>query len=285
MGICHSHVSHNAPYLPPTPQILRNLCFSFLLGITAVPRDIDNTRDNTYAKFWGAKKVHYGRWASGVFIYGMSFTACDKVLGRIGCTCNTADINCHVVFSWDQEYISVAKGAAYPRYRRIWQRKHICIEGILEPEAFFFCPFTIKSCKLQHSKLHFGFKILRNIQHHLQGVTEEVWFGWSNDRISFRVALEYLNDSCIVVVAIFYASRNFMLDEWEIFDFWLPDIFQQLPVCLKIKSSLTGPWLVPDWRHEGPSKTKDPSPLFHAPVFLLLIFFCLFQFVSYFNNE
>ena len=81
---------------------------------------------------------------------------CDKVLGRIGCTCNTADINCHVVFSWDQEYISVAKGAAYPRYRRMWQRKHICIEGILEPEAFFFCPFTIKSCKLQQSKLHFG---------------------------------------------------------------------------------------------------------------------------------
>ena len=81
---------------------------------------------------------------------------CDKVLGRIGCTCNTADINCYVVFSWDQEYISVAKGAAYPRYQRMWQRKHICIEGILEPEAFFFCPFTIKSCKLQQSKLHFG---------------------------------------------------------------------------------------------------------------------------------
>ena len=56
---------------------------------------------------------------------------CDKVLGRIGCTCNTADINCYVVFSWDQEYISVAKGAAYPRYQKMWQRKHICIEGIL----------------------------------------------------------------------------------------------------------------------------------------------------------
>ena len=32
------HISHNAPYLPP--KILHNLCFSFLLGITAVPRKI-----------------------------------------------------------------------------------------------------------------------------------------------------------------------------------------------------------------------------------------------------
>ena len=54
-------ISHNAPYLPP--QILHNLCFSFLLGITAVPRAIEN---NAYAKFWGANKVHYGRCASGI---------------------------------------------------------------------------------------------------------------------------------------------------------------------------------------------------------------------------
>lgn len=33
-----------------------------------------------------------------------------------------------VDYGWDQEYISVAKGAAYPRYQRMWQRKHICIE-------------------------------------------------------------------------------------------------------------------------------------------------------------
>ena len=37
-------------YPPPTPQILHNLCFSTLLGITAVPREIEN---NAYAKFWG----------------------------------------------------------------------------------------------------------------------------------------------------------------------------------------------------------------------------------------
>ena len=47
---------------PPTPQILHNLCFSFLLGITAVPREIEN---NAYAKFWEGNTVHYGRCASG----------------------------------------------------------------------------------------------------------------------------------------------------------------------------------------------------------------------------
>ena len=40
---------------PPPPQILHNLCFTFLLGITAVPREIEN---NAYAKFWGVNKVH-----------------------------------------------------------------------------------------------------------------------------------------------------------------------------------------------------------------------------------
>ena len=50
---------------PPPLQILHNLsgCFSFLVDITAVPREIEN---NAYAKFWGEKKAHYGRCASGV---------------------------------------------------------------------------------------------------------------------------------------------------------------------------------------------------------------------------
>ena len=43
---------------------MHNLCFSFLLGIKAVPREIENT---AYAKFWGANKVHYGRYAIGEF--------------------------------------------------------------------------------------------------------------------------------------------------------------------------------------------------------------------------
>ena len=38
------------------PQILHNLCFSFLLAITAVPREIES---NAYAKFLRANKVHY----------------------------------------------------------------------------------------------------------------------------------------------------------------------------------------------------------------------------------
>ena len=59
-NIHHFHISHNAPYFPP--KILHNLCFSFLLGITAVPREIGNS---AYAKFWGAKKVHCGKCGSG----------------------------------------------------------------------------------------------------------------------------------------------------------------------------------------------------------------------------
>ena len=47
--IRHFHFSHDAPYLPP--KILHNLCFSFPLGITAAPREIEN---NACAKLWGA---------------------------------------------------------------------------------------------------------------------------------------------------------------------------------------------------------------------------------------
>ena len=59
--IRHFQISQNAPYL--SPHIFHNLCFSFLLGITAVPREIEN---NPYAKFWVANKVHYGKSGSGV---------------------------------------------------------------------------------------------------------------------------------------------------------------------------------------------------------------------------
>ena len=46
-------------------------------------------------------------------------------------------------------------------------------------------------------------------------------FDLDGHRISFRVGLplECLNDGCIVAVAIFCASRNFMVDDLEIFDF------------------------------------------------------------------
>ena len=45
---------------PPQKKILHNLCFSLLLGITAVPREIEN---NAYAKFGGGG----GGGASGVY--------------------------------------------------------------------------------------------------------------------------------------------------------------------------------------------------------------------------
>ena len=41
---------------------LHCLCFSFLLGITAVPRGIENI---AHAKFWRANAVHCGRCISG----------------------------------------------------------------------------------------------------------------------------------------------------------------------------------------------------------------------------
>ena len=60
------HISHNAPHLPP--KILRNLCFSFLFCIIAIPREIEN---NAYAKFCGEEgggwenEMHYGKCGSG----------------------------------------------------------------------------------------------------------------------------------------------------------------------------------------------------------------------------
>ena len=68
---------------PPPPQILHYLCFSFPLGITAIPREIES---NAYAIFVvvvvvviivflggggggaEANKLHYGRCASGVLL-------------------------------------------------------------------------------------------------------------------------------------------------------------------------------------------------------------------------
>ena len=61
-------LAHNLPR-----EILHNLCLSFLLGITAVRREIEN---NTYAKLGGrgTNKVHYGRCVSGVFSHTIQFT-------------------------------------------------------------------------------------------------------------------------------------------------------------------------------------------------------------------
>ena len=63
-GIHHFHIDQNAPCL--LPKILHIRCFQFLLGITVVPREID---DNSYAKFWGVNKMHYGLCANGEFTF------------------------------------------------------------------------------------------------------------------------------------------------------------------------------------------------------------------------
>ena len=58
--IRHFHISHNAPYPPPPPPQKKknwiNFCFSFLLGITTVPKETEN---NTYANCF------FGRGAGG----------------------------------------------------------------------------------------------------------------------------------------------------------------------------------------------------------------------------
>ena len=55
-AISHLRISHNAPCSlprpPPPAQKLDNLCFSFLLSITAVPRE---TQDNDCAKCGGRR--------------------------------------------------------------------------------------------------------------------------------------------------------------------------------------------------------------------------------------
>ena len=58
----HLHISYNALYLPP------KFCITFvffLLGITAVPREIEN---NAYEKFWVANKVYYGKYVQVAYI-------------------------------------------------------------------------------------------------------------------------------------------------------------------------------------------------------------------------
>ena len=63
---CSQYATCTSPimHLICQPKILHNLSFSFLLrlSITAIPREIEN---NTYAKFLGRNKGHYGRCASG----------------------------------------------------------------------------------------------------------------------------------------------------------------------------------------------------------------------------
>ena len=45
-------------------SLLNEPLFPILLGITVVPREIEN---NGYAKFWGVNKVRYGLCENGQF--------------------------------------------------------------------------------------------------------------------------------------------------------------------------------------------------------------------------
>ena len=57
------HLIYPPPPLPPPPQKkLHDPCFQFLLGITFIPREI---QDNSYAKYWGVNKVHYDLCENG----------------------------------------------------------------------------------------------------------------------------------------------------------------------------------------------------------------------------
>ena len=76
---CRSRLK-KAEYATCTSPIMHLICpakfcitfvFLFLLGITTVPREIDN---DAYAKCLGAKKAHYGTCASGVYMYGLPTT-------------------------------------------------------------------------------------------------------------------------------------------------------------------------------------------------------------------
>ena len=62
----HFHISHSTPYL--APQIWHNLCFSFLLGIAAVPREMKTI---LMKNFWGQIRRIIGMWkwrVSSIFL-------------------------------------------------------------------------------------------------------------------------------------------------------------------------------------------------------------------------
>ena len=75
-------------------KILHYLCFSFLLGITAASREIEN---KAHAKFWGANKVHYGEFGSGVCHNNRNrdslVNVCHSENYNICICMNTGDIN------------------------------------------------------------------------------------------------------------------------------------------------------------------------------------------------
>ena len=61
LSVRHLHISHDAAYLPPKFRVTFVFHFSWVLQPCQ-----QKSKNNAYAKFLGANKVHYGRCASGV---------------------------------------------------------------------------------------------------------------------------------------------------------------------------------------------------------------------------
>ena len=105
------HISHNTPCL--STKILLNLCFSFLLGSTAVPREIEK---NACAKFLGANKVHFGKCASGECNCQIEAKTIKKknLLGPWIGRCNTYRLCCSIRVLYSSQcksYISISSWA------------------------------------------------------------------------------------------------------------------------------------------------------------------------------
>ena len=77
------HISHNAPYLPP--KILHNLCFSFLLGITAVLRDIENNDYVHFSLFLVRGEVGGGGEQIRCIMGNVEVAYCRKSLRKMTC--------------------------------------------------------------------------------------------------------------------------------------------------------------------------------------------------------
>ena len=71
--IHHFHIDHNVPCVP-----LHSRCFQFLLGITVVPREIE---DKGYAKFF--IKQYYGLWENGELRRLLQVTTPISILGNV----------------------------------------------------------------------------------------------------------------------------------------------------------------------------------------------------------
>ena len=128
------HIPHNAPYL--SPKILHKLCFSFLLAITAVPKEIEN---NAYAKFWGVNQVHFGRCASDVW----STIKCTqhKLVHPIYANNTTQVVAGHNVM--DEDLRSINKWAANNRMalnaektKSIWYAASLNIDRLPRTKGF-----------------------------------------------------------------------------------------------------------------------------------------------------